>query len=500
MLHLHNLDGLRSDFALPNRKTFKQTPKDTRTAPQYSEKCQVFYSGSWHEARHAVGSAKLTRVRVELNQSKRIVQVARKHLWKPKRIARRFHVPSSVYTTKRVGRFRRPLTFERAGGAVRDAFPKVDALPGKASVVLSSVSVETSKIYSNTIWLTRSYASGNVSAIVTEFADYLVQNFEIDTICFRSVFDPRLGKAPRFTCVPLEGDAKTVKHLDMVQWLELGLVKEHSHLNYSGLEQLYMDCPCCDTVFFYRRLDRAVTTELHRHVQARRRGESICVDSPARPSELKWLKSAPWPSYPLFNLPVLASFKIVCGSPLGNSTRLSICKGSIVNCSADAIVNAANSSCLGGGGVDGAVHAAAGPNLRNACRDLPFVDGENRCLPGDAKLTDAYLLPCKKVIHAVGPNFYRVANPVDGYRLLYDAYSASMMQAHAANAKSVAFSLISAGIYSAGFSIESLVYVGMCAIMNNASGIEDVLIVGFKDDEITSLFNAVKRLSLDLEG
>ena len=123
---------------------------------------------------------------------------------------------------------------------------------------------------------------------------------------------------------------------------------------------------------------------------------------------------------------------------------IELIRGDITTVKVDAIVNAANSGMLGGGGVDGAIHRAAGPELVEACRQVKKVDGI-RCPVGEARITPGFKLPAKWVIHTVGPRYHYDEDPEAKLR---SAYRSSLKLALENDIKSIAFPAISCGVFA----------------------------------------------------
>lgn len=171
----------------------------------------------------------------------------------------------------------------------------------------------------------------------------------------------------------------------------------------------------------------------------------------------------------------------------GSQTVLTIVHDSVTNCTTGAIVNAANEGCLGGGGIDGQIGKLGGDLLYQARLALPILSGAShgpRCLTGDAKLTISGDLPCEYVIHAVGPRFNLHGPWEDEFKLLEDAYKNALARAHEKNLESVAFCILSAGLYRGGCSLQRIVEIGLKSIIKNVyPGLKRVFFCAFTDAE-----------------
>lgn len=165
------------------------------------------------------------------------------------------------------------------------------------------------------------------------------------------------------------------------------------------------------------------------------------------------------------------------------SGRIRAVRGDITRLEVDAIVNAANTSLLGGGGVDGAIHRAAGPEMLEECRSL------GGCETGGAKITRGYRLPAKFVIHTVGPVWR------DGKHrepeLLASCYRTSLKLASDRGVKTVAFPAISCGVYRFPFDQAAAIAVSEISRFLNTHALpETVLLVAFSDE----VFEEYERL------
>ncbi len=163
--------------------------------------------------------------------------------------------------------------------------------------------------------------------------------------------------------------------------------------------------------------------------------------------------------------------------------KIEVVRGDITTQEVDAIVNAANSSLLGGGGVDGAIHRAAGPELLAGCRLL------GGCATGDARATPGFRLPARWVIHAVGPRWFGGGRAEP--EALASCYRRSLEIADELGARSIAFPALSTGIY--GFPSQRAAQIAAATIQATSTRVELVRLVAFDDETARLLEEAAKE-------
>src|SRR5579885_462209 len=170
--------------------------------------------------------------------------------------------------------------------------------------------------------------------------------------------------------------------------------------------------------------------------------------------------------------------------------KIKLLKADITTLRVDAIVNAANTSLLGGGGVDGAIHRAAGPELLDECRTL------RGCSTGQAKITRGYRLPAKHVIHTVGPVWHggRQGEPA----LLASCYTSSLKLAKENDVKTIAFPAISCGVYGYPVSQAAMIAVKeTVTFLEKNPELDSVSFVCFDDDVYEAYQHALDTFTKD---
>ncbi len=155
----------------------------------------------------------------------------------------------------------------------------------------------------------------------------------------------------------------------------------------------------------------------------------------------------------------------------------------------DAIVNAANQTMLGGGGVDGAIHRAAGPELKQACRAVAEVRPGVRCPTGEARITPGFKLTARHVIHTVGPVYKSRTHSAP---LLAAAYRSSLELASNEGLRSVAFPAISCGVF--GYPLDEASEVALITCRDACGELEEIRFCLFGDEAWNAWHHAAERL------
>jgi O-acetyl-ADP-ribose deacetylase (regulator of RNase III) len=166
--------------------------------------------------------------------------------------------------------------------------------------------------------------------------------------------------------------------------------------------------------------------------------------------------------------------------------RVELIRGDITALDVDAIVNAANASLLGGGGVDGAIHRAAGPDLLSECEQLKGCD------TGEAKITNGYNLKARYIIHTVGPVWY--GGYRDEHSLLASCYQSSLKIAKEKKIKTIAFPGISTGVYGFPKDLAALIAVNETKrFLTKNSNPQKVIFVAFDDESYETYRNLLDQ-------
>ena len=163
------------------------------------------------------------------------------------------------------------------------------------------------------------------------------------------------------------------------------------------------------------------------------------------------------------------------------TAEVGILRGDLTQQTADAIVNAANQTMLGGGGVDGAIHRAAGPALLEACRAIREVRPGVRCPTGEARITPGFELPARFVIHAVGPVYRGRRRDAE---LLASAIRSSLELAAHHGLRSIAFPAISCGVY--GYPLEQAAAISAEVVRERDWSLDEIRFVLFSEDVLAA--------------
>jgi O-acetyl-ADP-ribose deacetylase len=166
---------------------------------------------------------------------------------------------------------------------------------------------------------------------------------------------------------------------------------------------------------------------------------------------------------------------------------IEIVRADITRLQVDAIVNAANERMLGGGGVDGAIHRAAGPELYEACLAIPEVRPGVRCPTGESRITPGFKLPARRVIHTAGPVWH--GGRQREAELLASCYRSALALAREHQVRSIAFPAISCGVY--GYPLEKAAAIAVGEVRAHGIGFDRILLVAFDPDVHAELTSAM---------